>query len=266
MRKLKLITGLSSVALAVAGCGAEGEGGSAEGEGAIIASADSEGEGVAAGEGESEGEGAAAAGDPSGDNVDYLFRLGMIRGHLAAFIELHRAGANEMARMHAKHPGNELYDALIPAFAARGKPGFADALDNLIQAEASNGDVEAAYTAAVSEIRANAPVSNDRTTLLAVARLVATAGEEFDIGVRANGVIIEPHEYQDAFGFLSAAREMVAEIKSNDIDVIEAVAVAHEQIGFAMASFNGLVVSETEGTSATLYGAAARIEIAALGL
>ncbi len=279
-RRLKLVAGLSTLsftsALAVAGCGGEGEGEGAEGADAPVAvvdgegEAEGEGEGFRASEGEGEGEGenegAARSGDPADDDVEYLYRLGMVRGHLAAFIELYRAGAFDMAATHVKHPESELYEELVPAFAARGKPGFSDALSTLANAAADGGDVEAAYEATVSAIRANAPVSNVSVLLLSISKLVTTAAEEFDIGVGEDGAITEPHEYQDAYGFLSAAREMLSEIETGDINASEAIAVAHEQIDLSLASFAGLVVEETEGTSATLYGAAARIEIAALGL
>ena len=281
-RRLKLIAGLSTLsltgALAVSGCGSEGEGeGAADGDGAPVEAVGGEGEGASEGEGvsegegegavsEGEGEGVARSGDPASDDVEYLYRLGMVRGHLAAFIELYRAGAVEMAATHAKHPESEIYKDLAPAFATRGEPGFADTLNALATAAANGGEVETLYAQTVAAIRASAPQSNEKTTLLAVSHLVATAAEEFDIGVNEDGVVVEPHEYQDAFGFLSAAREIVSEIETRDINAGEAVAIAHEQIDLALASFDGLVVSETEGVSSTLFGAAARIEIAALGL
>ena len=275
MRKLKLISSLSTAALSGAlvlgGCGAEGEGegegASGESEGAIIASeGEGEGEGNASGEGEGESEGAARSGDPANDDVEYLYRLGMVRGHLAAFIELYRAGVFDMASTHVKHPEGELYSELSPAFEARREPGFADELRNLAYAAESQSNVEADYEAAVSAIRANAPANSVGETLMAVSLLVSTAAEEFDIGVDEDGAVKEPHEYQDAYGFLSAAREMLSEIDTNDINASEAIAVAHEQIETSLASFDGLVVTETEGSSSTIYGAAARIEIAALGL
>ena len=275
MRKLKMITGISTAALTsalvLAGCGAEGEaegeGALSEGEGAMIAS-EGEGEGTSVGEGEGEGEseGAERNGDPAQDDVEYLFRLGMVRGHLVAFIELYRAGEFDMAATHVKHPESELYAELTPAFLARGTSGFADELTSLATAAQSRGDVEVQYEATLDSIRANSPTEDTRNVLLSVARIVSTAAEEFEIGVNENGAITEPHEYQDAYGFLSAAREILSEVETTDIIETEAIAVAHEQIEASLASFDGLVVTETDGTASTLYGAAARIEIAALGL
>ncbi len=277
MRKLKLISGLSTAALTSAlvlgGCGGEGEGeegAAGEGENAIVASEGEGEEGGASvsseGEGESEGEGAVRSGDPASDDAEYLYRLGMVRGHLAAFIELYRADAYDMATTHVKHPEGELYADLAPAFEARQAPGFAQELRNLAYAAESQSNVETAYEATISSIRANGPTKDVGKTLMALSLLVSTAADEFDIGVNADGAVTEPHEYQDAYGFLAAAREMLSELETNDINESEAIAVAHEQIESSLASFDGWVVTETEGVSSTIYGAAARIEIAALGL
>lgn len=274
-RRLKLVTSLSTLtassALALAGCsGGEGEG---EGEGAaadqtyVASEGEGEGEGAAVSEGESEGEGeGGAAGDPAADDVEYLYRLGMIRGHLIAFIELYRAGETDMAATHVKHPESELYAALAPAFTARDRPGFAGALQQLVDAAASGENVETTYEATIVAIRANAPESDPRTVLLAIARLMSTAAEEFEIGVSDDGEITDPHEYQDAFGFLTAAREILSEVETSDINATEAIAVSHEQIDLSLAMFDGLIATETQGSSSTIYGAASRIEIAGLGL
>jgi hypothetical protein len=206
------------------------------------------------------------SGDPADDDVEYLYRLGLMRGHLAAFIELYRAGSYDMALTHVKHPESELYADVVPAFAARGKVGFADELTKLAGAADARGDVEPVYEQAISAIRDNAPAGDVKTTLLAVSVMVNTAAEEFEIGVDDAGAVVEPHEYQDAYGFLVAAREMLAEEETGDINAGEAIAIAHEQIDLSLASFDGLVVDETAGIAATLYGASEQIESVALRL
>lgn len=267
-RRLKLLTGLSTLALtgalAVSGCAGEGEAG--EGEGARSAAV-SEGEGEGGGEGASaEGEGASDAGDPATDDVEYLRRLGLVRGHLAVFIELYRAGEFDAAATHVKHPESELYAGLVPAFKARGKPGFADALSALVAATQARGDVDAAYAAVGDAIDANAPATNLATKLLAAAAMARTAGDEFAIGVEDDGAVSNAHEYQDAYGFLAAAQEMLSTEDTDDINEAEAIALAHEQLDIALKSFSGLTAEHTEGKASTIYGAAARLEIAGLGL
>jgi hypothetical protein len=263
MRRLKLMTGLSTLAvasaLALAGCGGEGEAEGGEGEaGAAAVSGESEG-------GEGESEGGVVAGDPATDDVAYIRLLGLVRGHLVAFYELYRAGDRDMAMMHVKHPESELYASLTPAFAARGKPGFADEL-RALAAAAEGGDIDGAYNAAVEAINAHLPAAKPASQILAISAMVRTAADEFDIGVEDDGVIVNAHEYQDAYGFLVAARDMLAGLDASDVDVAEAVGQAHEQIEASLASFDGLVAVQTEGKASALYGAAARIEIAARGL
>ncbi|WP_428409319.1 hypothetical protein [Hyphococcus sp.] len=268
-RRLKLMTSLSTLAaagaLALTGCGGEGEGEGAEGEVDLstVSSGEAEGEGEG---GESEGESGSLSGDPATDDVAYLKLLGLVRGHLIAFYELYQSGSRDMARMHVKHPESELYMDIVPAFAPRGQSGFADELTALVDAATANGDIDAEYTAVVEAIDAHAPRTNPAAVLLAISEMTRTAADEFDIGVEDSGAIVNAHEYQDAYGFLVAGRDMLSGLETSDVDASDAISLAHEQIDLALASFDGLTVETTEGRASTLYGAAARIEIAARGL
>jgi len=267
-RRLKLFTSLSTLAatsaLALSACGGEGEGEGEGAEGEGLASAyGTEGEGEG---GESEGEGAANDGDPATDDAEYIYQLGLVQGHLIAFRELYALGETDMAATHAKHPESELYAALAPAFAARSKPGFADELDALVAAGEEDGDMDAAYADAIAAIEAHIPDADVKNYLLAAAKMAETAAEEFDIGVEDDGAISNAHEYQDAFGFLVSARNIVSMAQADTVDESEAVGVAQEQIEIALGAFDELTASSTDGAPSTLYGAAARIEIAALGL
>jgi len=269
-RRMKLMTGLSTLAavsaLALTGCGGEGEGEGAEGEVDLSStmSGESEGEGAGA-EGESENA-AVASGDPATDDVAYLKLLGLVRGHLIAFYELYQSGSQDMARMHVKHPESELYAGIAPAFGPRGQTGFADELTALVSAAAAGGEVDGEYSDAVEALNAHMPAARPAVMLLAVSEIIRVAADEFDIGVEDDGAISNAHEYQDAYGFLVASRDMVAGIETTDVNATDAISLAHEQIELALASFDGLTVDMTEGRPSTLYGAAARIELAARGL
>lgn len=253
-------------ALALSGCG-EKPGSEAANESAPAPSAAPDNEDVAeAPEPVAEEIPEIRSGDPADDDVEFIYRLGLIRGHLLSFVELYRAGAYETATEHVQHPGSELYDALIPAFEARASDGFAEGLTALGEASAARGDVNALYADLVVAIRATAPKTSVAVKLLAISKMVATAAAEFDAGVADDGAIIDPHEYQDAFGFLSVAREMLASENSNDINETEAIAVAHEQLDLSINAFAGLLAEETEGQAETIYAAAAQIERAALRL
>ncbi|PQA85356.1 hypothetical protein [Hyphococcus luteus] len=268
-RRVKLMTGLSTLAaasaLALTGCGGEGEAGEgADNDADLSAVAAGEGESGAS-EGEGEGEGAAAT-DPASSDVAYMHVLGLVRGHLIAFTELYRGGVTDMAMTHVKHPKSELYASLLPAFEARGLDGFAEELSALAAAAEAGGDVEGPYREVVAAITANTPKASVAKQLLAVSEIVRTAADEFDIGVEDDGTVVNAHEYQDAYGFLIASREILSGIDTQDVNESDAIALAHEQIELALAPYNSLTDASTEGKASALYGAAARIEIAAHGL
>ena len=267
-RRTKLLSSLSTLtivsAVALSACGSDGEGEGESGEGSFTTHAQnaavSEGEGS-----ESEGEGASNA-DPVVDDVEYLHRLGQVRGHLVAFITLHQLGAYEMSQTHAKHPESELYADLKPAFAARGKPGFAAELSALVNSVDDGGDVNAALTALNAAISAHEPMVSVATKLRAIGALARTAADEFAIGVEENGAISNAHEYQDAFGFLTAAQAMLASLEPESDAEIEAIEQTKTQLQLALENFGDLTAAQTDGQASTIFGAAARIEIAALGL
>ena len=212
--------------------------------------------------GEGEGEGASTA-DPVSDDVEYLHRLGQTRGHLAAFTALHRLGAHEMSMTHAKHPESELYAGLVPAFAARGKSGFAGELDALTDAVGEGADIDAAYADLMTAIHENEPDVDFATRLMAIATLARTAGDEFAIGVAEDGTVVNAHEYQDAYGFLTAARDMLASGEVAGEEESQPRALAERQLEIALGEFDALTATRVDGKASVIHGAAARIEIEA---
>jgi len=212
--------------------------------------------------GEGEGEGSSGA-DPVSDDAEYLHLLGQTRGHLAAFTALHRLGAHDMSMTHAKHPESELYTGLIPAFEARGKAGFARELDALTVAVGNGGNVDAAYSDLVKAIRENEPDTDLGTHLKAISTLARTAGKEFAIGVADDGRVVNAHEYQDAYGFLTAAKEMLASREARNPQEAQALATAEQQLNIGLGEFDTLTAAQVDGKASVIQGAAARIEIEA---
>lgn len=206
------------------------------------------------------------SGDPATDDVEYIHQLGLIRGHLIAFMDLYRAGAKDMAMRHAKHPSNEIYNDLVPAFEARGLDGFSDELSVILDIAMANGAVDDAYTEFVMRVDAHMPGAPVSINLLAIAAMIETAGEEYALGVDVDGKIVQPHEYQDAYGFLNAARELLASEETTDINESEAITLAHEQLDQALGQFSALLVEETEGQVSVIYQAASTIEAVGLAL
>lgn len=161
--------------------------------------------------------------DLATDDVAYLSRLGLIRGHLRVGMQLYRDGELMHAKSHMKHPGDELYAALEGVFAARGSEGFADELEALaaaVENEAAQADVDAAYESLLAGIAsAEMQVADGLDTDAAaqgaiIVNLLETAAEEYGIGVSADGEVTDVHEYQDAYGFTLVAGDRADAVES----------------------------------------------------
>lgn len=205
------------------------------------------------------------------DNVAYVAQLMLMRGHLQAGVALYEAGEQAMAATHMKHPQDELYADLLPAFEARGFEGFADALDALavaVKGGAPEPEVEMKLAAARAGIDAAVARANagPRETLLAAAEVLRTAGEEFDEGVD-NGIVVNAHEYQDAYGFMTTVVDYLGRYDAGGGTADAAVAQARDIAATALQVAPGVMPPKRVTTSsATIYAAAARLESIAQAL
>jgi len=265
-RRIKLFSSLPTLALssalALTACGSEGESAEDAGGSEHQALIDGEFEG-----GESEG-----ASVISGEKPSYIAHLILIGGHLKAGTTLYEAGDPGMAAMHMKHPQDELYADLLPIFSKFGAKEF-DAELNALAAAVKGGEpgdiVVAAFRDAKTAVN-NAIVAADpsiKEILLAVVQVLQTAGEEFDIGIASDGSITNIHEYQDAFGVMVTATELLTQLDGSLKNEKAAIAVAREQAVLALAAAPSPLPADIVTTkSSIIYSAAARIEVAALGL
>lgn len=242
----QLNAGISSVALLSVGEGGEGEGG--EGEG---------------------GEGASSI-DLVKDDAAFLAQLGLIRGHLWVGYKLYQEGHIEMAKTHMKHPEDELYAGLEPVFQAREVDGFAKELKVL--ADAVNGEkgdaaVKKAYQALKNQIAKSEQIDKKsaRDVLISISLMIRTAADEYAIGVK-NGDVVNVHEYQDAYGFTEIAIERLDSINSEQQQVAVKDIENTRQWLLELRELWPTVnpQGKLEGDASHLYGAAARIELAAM--
>lgn len=152
--------------------------------------------------------------DLSTDDVAYLTQLGLLRGHLMVGFELYRNSLPEMSETHMKHPNEELYADLIPAFESRGCAGFANELTELtrvVSERETNEVVTSSYellSTSITRCEAVADRENRTVAMNVVLNLLANALLEYEIGV-IDGAINNVHEYQDAWGFTKVAGEYV---------------------------------------------------------
>lgn len=276
-RRLKLLVQLSTLAVAsAAALSACGEGESEGAEGAVgdgarssvaTPSTEGEGEGLSGGSG-AEGEGAAPT---VTDKPAYLSQLMMLHGHLKAGTALYAAGESSQAVVHMKHPHDELYMTLAPMMTAFGARDISPELNDLAQ-RVEGGMPVAAVEEAFASLRgaalraAEAAKPDLKETLLAVARTLRQAAAEFDEGVK-DGAVVNLKEYQDAYGFIAVVVESLAGIDGANEPEKAAVAVAREQAALSLAAAQTVVPpAKLEGKASTIYAAATRVELAALGL
>ena len=158
-------------------------------------------------------------------DAEYLLQLGLLRGHLLVGQALFTLGEHGGAHSHAKHPQDELYAGLEPAFAARGTSGFAAELAAHAAAVEGNdaAAVGAAYERLAAAIQRSEAVVRLTPRLAAevVERLLREAAREYAIGI-VDGELANAHEYQDAYGFtqvaLAMARAAHAKLDAGDPD------------------------------------------------
>ena len=142
-------------------------------------------------------------------------------------------------------------------------------LATAVEGGAETSQAEAAFEALIARIGdARAAVTDPRARFEAVEAALRIAAEEYEVGIAPDGSITELHEYQDALGFTQAAlAETEALAASDDAEVAAAGAQARDAVEAAMAAFDGFAPEALPGVDvALLHGAAARVELAALGL
>ena len=157
----------------------------------------------------------------AGDDTSFLFRLGMLEGHLMIGHELLVAHQPALALPHFGHPVRELYDDLADYVNAKHFPAFDAQLAELEDAVKSAPDspaTEAKYQAVIATIH--------RARLLTPAELRDSVPQMIDIcsqtmnaasyeygGALEHGRIAAVVEYHDSRGFLEYVAQEVAELR-----------------------------------------------------
>jgi hypothetical protein len=145
------------------------------------------------------------------DDTDFLFRLGMLEGHLIVGHDLLKAGKPALALPHFGHPVRELYADISDYLDKKKSPAFDDKLIKLeaaVSAAPDSPDTEAQYQAAIAAVhqaRQTVPeqVRNSVPEMIRVCADTIDAasgeyGEALDHG-RIETIV----EYHDSRGYLS---------------------------------------------------------------
>lgn len=220
------------------------------------------------------GQGEATAGaELVADDAAYLTQLGLIRGHLRVGYQLYADGLPALAETHMKHPRAEIYASIEPAFAARGCSGFGaqlSGLSNAVSERAELAVVTSAYERVVDGIAAcesDAATNDPAVIAKVIENLLRTAGVEYQVGV-IDGEIDNLHEYQDAWGFTQIADVWA---RSSAFSSPAAATAVAAQLQDVIAGLHPLWPSldpqgGIDGKAAALFGAAGKVEVAALSL
>ena len=132
-----------------------------------------------------------------------------MRGHLGVGMDLYHQGARTAAMPHMAHPTDELYQALAPALAARGAPGFEEQLEELerlVEQSASVDRVEAAYRRTLEGVSAaeaavpEATRADPEQRFQVIVNLVRTAADEYAEALDDQGKVVNAVEYQGRAG------------------------------------------------------------------
>lgn len=219
------------------------------------------------GEGEGEGEGGAAAMDP---DVRFLRDLSFIEGHLRAGLALYRAGDLTAAKTHMGHPIKEKYDAVAERVQAEGRGELKTRIIAL--ADAAEAGKDAAEVAAqfdlvkvmIDEMRGASAPKKQIMGLIALTRI---AGDEYTVATEG-GSISNLHEYQDSWGFMQVVADEVDALTASDDTAVAGVADKLKGYVAATDEVFGDLQGQGDFTldSGVLYGAAARMELAAARL
>jgi len=158
----------------------------------------------------------------AGDDTDFLFRLGMLEGHLIIGHDLILAHQPALALPHFGHPVRELYDDMADYLAAKKFPQFDQQLAELetaVKTAPESADTEAKYQAAIvmvhkarnlapPDLRASVP-----EMIKICSNVMDAASGEFGESLE-RGRISVIVEYHDSRGYLEYVAQQLNDLKA----------------------------------------------------
>lgn len=164
-----------------------------------------------------EGESSSAAKD-----VDYMTKLGLMKGHLMVAQELIEQGQPQQAEPHIGHPVEEIYADLQGQLQTRNVQDFKPTLtkaEDLVTSKPNDPQLKTAVEdaiAAVDQAIEAVPTAQRQSpefALQVMNGVLDTAKEEYEAAI-ADGKIVEAIEYQDSRGFVLYADSLFQEVSS----------------------------------------------------
>jgi hypothetical protein len=167
-----------------------------------------------------------AQADQNSDDTDFLFRLGMMEGHLIIGHELLVNNQTALALPHFGHPVRELYDDVGPYLDKHHFPGFDKQLITLeaaVTAAPKAKDTEDQYQAMIATLhkaRDLAPASIRASVpemIQICSDTIDAASGEFGESLE-QGQVSDLVEYHDSRGFLEYVAEEVKDLATTHTD------------------------------------------------
>jgi len=169
-------------------------------------------------------------------DVDYMTKLGLMKGHLLVAKELLDAGKVDQAEPHIGHPVEEIYADVEDQLNERKVPEFKTTLiklQDLIKAGAKDpAQVNAEFNTSMQAVDGSiaalpeAQRQDPKFVLQVINGLLDTANSEYGAAV-ANGKISAVIEYQDSRGFVMYAetlyQNIAAQVAKTNPDIDKAI-------------------------------------------
>ncbi|HEY9601943.1 MAG TPA: helix-hairpin-helix domain-containing protein [Allocoleopsis sp.] len=153
-------------------------------------------------------------------DVDYMTKLGLMKGHLLVAKELLDQGKPKDAEPHIGHPVEEIYVDVADQFQERNVPDFKNqliGLQDLVKSKPKDTKVASQFQQSMQSVDNAIQVipANERQSpefvLKVMSELLDAANSEYQAAI-ANGKIAAAIEYQDSRGFVTYADTLYSNI------------------------------------------------------
>lgn len=153
-------------------------------------------------------------------DVDYMTKLGLMKGHLLVANELLAQGQAKQAEPHIGHPVEEIYVDVEEQFQERNVPDFKTtliSLQDLVKSNPKDAKVKTKFDESMQSVDKAIAVlpeqqrQSPKFVLQVVDGLLDSANAEYQAAI-ANGKISAAIEYQDSLGFVTYADSLLSTI------------------------------------------------------
>ncbi len=160
--------------------------------------------------------------DDQAKDVDYMTKLGLMKGHLLVAKELLDQNQPKQAEPHIGHPVEEIYGDLEGQLQQRNVKEFKSTLNGLhelVKNKPQDPKINTSFTSAMTAVDnaiaviPEAQRNQPEFVLGVINGLLDTAKEEYEAAI-ANDKIVENIEYQDSRGFVIYAQNLYKNIAS----------------------------------------------------